>query len=179
VNLKRLVALVTSLALTSASYPSAQVDQPVVPAQAIQATGLSISGTLRSDHKAPIANACLRLRRLDPDTIVGRSMSDRNGAFSFAVPAPGMYLVEVVNCDDDSVRAVSDALVVGTSPLVVAIVAPATLAASVFSSTAFLVLSAAAAAGITAAAITRGQGGNPGGGFEPGLPGQGVLSPER
>jgi len=168
VNLKRLVALVISIALTSASSPSAQVAQPVVPSQAIQATGLSISGTLR-DRKAPVADACLRLRKLDPDTIVGRSKSDRNGAFSFAVPAPGMYLVEVVNCDDDSVRSVSDALVVGTSPLIVAIAVPTTLAASVFSSTAFLVLSAAAAAGITTAAIIRGQGGNSGG----------VSSPER
>ena len=106
---------------------------------------------------------------MDTNTIVGRSMSDRNGAFSFSVPEPGMYLVEVVNCNDDSVRAVSDALAVATAPLTVAVVVPTTLAASVFSSTAFLVLSAASAAGITAAAITTGQGGNSGG----------VSSPEQ
>jgi len=64
---------------------------------------------------------------------------------------------------------VSDLLAVAASPLNIAVVVPTTLAATLFSSTAFLVLSAAAAAGITAVIINRGQGGDS----------SGVLSPER
>jgi Carboxypeptidase regulatory-like domain len=172
---RRVIALVVSTALASASHQSirlaAQAQAPVAASrQADQAGQLRVSGTvLKSDRKTPIANACLRLRKMDTNTVVARSVSDQKGAFSFAVADPGTYVVEVVKCDDDGVEAVSAALAVTTSTLDIAIVVPTTLAATVFSSTAFLVLSAAAAAGITAVVITRGHGGDS----------ADVLSPER
>jgi len=172
---RRLMALGLSVALASASQQSfglaAQVAVPVAPSQQADQPGpLRISGTVsKSDGKTPIANDCLRLRKIDTNTIIARAVSDPKGTFSLAVPGPGMYVVEVVKCADDGVLAVSDALAVTSSPLTISIVVPTTLAAAVFSSTAFLVLSAAAAAGITVAVINRGQGGDSGG----------VLSPER
>jgi len=174
-ELKRLSALVLSVAVAIGPHQSvrlaAQVAGPTVPSQQVDQGGpLRVSGTvLQGDHKTPIANACVRLRKMDTNTIIARTVSDRTGAFSFAVADPGMYVVEVVKCDDDGVRAVSDLLAVAASPLNIAVVVPTTLAATLFSSTAFLVLSAAAAAGITAVVINRGQGGDS----------SGVLSPER
>ncbi len=106
-QLKRLMALTMSIALALASSPfvnvAAQVANPGVPSQqTVQATGLTISGTLlKSDRKTPIADGCVRLRKIDTSAIVGRTVSDRTGAYSFLVSEPGMYLVEVVDCDDD------------------------------------------------------------------------------
>ena len=129
-KLKRLMALVMSIALAVASYPfvsvAAQVANPVVPSQqAIQATGLTISGTVvKSDRKTPVADACLRLRKIDTNAIVARTVSDRSGAFSFSVSEPGMYLVEVVDCDDGGVLAVSEALTLAQLPLTTLVVVP-------------------------------------------------------
>jgi hypothetical protein len=174
---RRLMALLVSVALASAAQQSAgfavQAAAPAVPSQqAGQAEPLRVSGTVfQSDRRTPAANACLRLRNIDTNTLVARAMSDSRGAFSFAVADAGMYVVEVVKCDDDGVRAVSDVLAVTASSLTISMVVPATLAATLFSTTGLLVLSAAAAAGITAAVISgsQGQGGGSGG----------VLSPER
>ena len=161
-QLKRLMALVMSIALALASSsfrPSLPRWQPAAPSQqAIQATGLTISGTVvQSDRKTPVADACLRLRKVDTNAIVARTVSDRNGAFSFSVSEPGMYLVEAVDCDDDGVLAVSDALTLAQLPLTTLVVLPATAVAAFLSSTAFLVLAAASAAGITAIAVQAGE----------------------
>jgi len=149
-KLERLMALMMSIALAVASYPFVRVAAQV---------GLAISGTVvESDRKTPVADACLRLRRVDTKAIVARTVSDKNGAFSFSVSEPGMYLVEAVNCPDAGVRAVSDALTLARLPLTTLVVLPTTTAAeSVFSSTAFLLIAAASAAGITAIAVGQGE----------------------
>jgi hypothetical protein len=162
VKLRRLMALVMSIALTSASYPhggvAAQAAQAGAPSpQAIQATGSVISGTvLRSDRKTPAADICLRLRHVDANAVVARTTTDRNGAFSFAVAERGMYLVEAIDCNDAGVLAVSGAVNFAGLPttLTTLVVLPSTaLVAGFLSSTAFLVLSAASAAAITAVAV--------------------------
>ena len=81
---------------------------------------------VQSDRKTPVADACLRLRKMDTNAIVARTVSDRNGAFSFSVSEPGMYLVEAVDCGDDGVLAVSDALTLAQLPLTTLVVLPTT-----------------------------------------------------
>ena len=161
-QLKRLMALMMSIALALASYPFVRVAAQVP-------TGLTISGTVvKSDRKTPVADACLRLRKMDTNAIVARTVSDKTGAFSFSVSEPGTYLVEVVDCGDGSVLAVSDALTLTQLPLTALVVVPTTAVATGFlSSTAFLVIAAASAAGITAIAIRRQD------------PPQSVSSPEQ
>ena len=160
-KLRRLIALVMSLAIGFASYPfvrlAAQVVTPGVPSQ--QAiNGLAVSGTVaQSDRKTAVANTCLRLRKLDTNAIVASTASDPNGAFSFSVSEPGMYVVEAVDCKKGSVLAVSDALTLAQSSLTTLLVLPTAVAAGLFSSTALLVIAAASAAGITAAALGRGE----------------------
>ena len=107
------------------------------------------------------------MRKIDTSAIVGRTVSDRTGAYSFSVSEPGTYLVEVVDCDDEDVLAVSEALTLAQLPLTALVVVPATAVAAFLSSTAFLVIAAASAAGITAIAVA-GQD-----------PPQNVLSPEQ
>jgi Carboxypeptidase regulatory-like domain len=153
VKLMRLMALVLSIALTSASYPFVSV-----AAQApIQVTGLNISGTVIRRDRTTVADACLRLRNVDTNAIVARTVSDRSGAFSFSVSEPGTYLVEAVDCGNGGVQAVSDALDLTRSPLGLktVVVLPAEKEA-ILSSTALIVLAAASAAGITAFAIQSG-----------------------
>ena len=102
-QLKRLMALMMSIALALASSPFVRVAAQVARSFSAQATGLTISGTVvKSDRKTPIADACLRLRNIDTNAIVARTVSDRSGAYSFSVSEPGMYLVEVVDCDDEA-----------------------------------------------------------------------------
>ena len=149
---RRLTALVMSIALTSASNPFVHVD-----AQAPnQATGLNIAGTVIRSDRTTVAGACLRLRNVGTNAIVARTTSDGSGAFSFPPSEPGTYLVEAVDCGNGGVRAVSDALNLAASSLKTVVVLPAEEKAAFYSSTAFLVLAAASAAGITAFAIKSG-----------------------
>ena len=162
-TLKRLMALVMSIALTSASFPSvsaaAQVASQGGPSQqAIQVAGLSLSGmVVRSGTRVPVANACLRLRNVDTNAILSRTVSDRDGTFSFPVSGPGMYLVEAIDCGNAGVLAVSDAVELAGVSRTTTVVLLSDLARSSFlSSTAFLVLSAASGAAIAALAVGGG-----------------------
>ena len=165
-KLRQLMAVVTSIALTGASLPSvAAAAQAAGPAgssqQATQATGSSISGVVvRTDRKTPVANTCLRLRNVDTNAILARTVSDRSGAFSFAAAGPGMYMVEAIDCGDSGVLAVSDALNLAGPPRATVVVLPSTATRStssaLLSSTALLVLSAASAAAITVLAVRAG-----------------------
>jgi Carboxypeptidase regulatory-like domain len=152
VKLRRLMALVMSIALTSTSYPFVSV-----AAQAPnQVTGLNISGTVIRSDRTTVANACLRLRNVDTNVIVARTVSDGSGAFSFSASEPGTYLVEAVDCGNGGVLAVSDALNLAALPLKTVVVLPDEVKEAFYSSTAFLVLAAASAAGITVFAIKSG-----------------------
>ena len=156
-QLKRLMALMMSIALALASYPSVRVAAQVPTRRSLSAAiqaRVDISGTVvRSDRKTPVADACLRLRKMDTNAIVARTVSDRTGAFSFSVSEPGMYVVEVVDCGNGGVLAVSDALTLAQLPTHNARGAPHHRSRGFLSSTAFLVIAAASAAGITAIAV--------------------------
>ena len=43
------------------------------------------------------ADVRLRLRNVDKGTVVGQTVSDKNGAFSFPVTDPGLYVVEAID----------------------------------------------------------------------------------
>jgi hypothetical protein len=64
-------------------------------AQQLPVATLTISGTVfSSDGTTPAGDVRLRLRNLDTGTIVGNTVSDSRGRFSFAVSEPGHYVVE-------------------------------------------------------------------------------------
>ena len=168
-KLRRLVALVVIMACAAAGEPGLRAGAPV--AAGVQAAGsqqavFNISGTvLRQDGKTG-ADVRLRLRNVDKGTVVGQTVSDKNGAFSFPVTDPGLYVVEAVD-GGGSVLSVSSPIQPTATPLTVNMILPATrTAAGFFSSTAFLLLAAAAGAGVVVRVI------NPGGNVTP-------VSPEQ
>jgi len=146
------VALVMMIALTSGPYRFVDV-----AAQALnQAAGSNISGTVIRRDRTTVANACLRLRNVDTNAIVARTTSDGSGAFSFSASERGTYLVEAIDCGNGGVLAVSDALNLGASPTLRTVVVLPADKETFYSSTAFLVLAAASAAGITVYALRGG-----------------------
>jgi hypothetical protein len=166
----RLVALALSVACAAGTVPF--VPPALVAASggeysAIQQTitptsGLVISGTVvREDRTTTVAGVRLRLRNVDKGTIVGQAISDQNGAFSFAVTAPGLYVVEAVK-DNGGVRAVSDPVPVTNSPLTTLVILPELEgAAAFFTSAAFLAMATATAAGITGWALSENRTASP------------------
>jgi hypothetical protein len=126
---------------------------------ALRQGGTTISGTVRRQDGTTAADVRLRLRNVDKGTVVGQTMSDKTGAFSFPVTDPGFYVVEAVD-GGGSVLAVSSAIQPTATPLTVNLILPATRnAAGFFSSTAFLILAAAAGAGVVIRAVNTGTGG--------------------
>ncbi len=65
----------------------------------------------------------LRLRNLDTGTIVGNTVSDSQGRFSFAVSEPGRYMVEAAG-KTGGVVAVSDPVTLAGSPVSTKVILP-------------------------------------------------------
>ena len=166
-RLRRLVALVVSVACAAAGEPGLRAGVSVAAGvqagsqRAVTATSaLNISGTVLRKDGTTAADVRLRLRNVDKGTVVGQTVSDKNGAFSFPVTDPGFYVVEAID-GGGSVLAVSSAIHSTATPLTVNVILPATrTAADFFSSTAFLILAAAAGAGVVVRVINPGNGGN-------------------
>ena len=166
-KVNRLVALVVGIACVAnnpllvragpvaAARPSAGEQQVTPPSPGIAGTVLESDGT-------PAADVRLQLRNMDTGAIVGKTVSDMNGAFSFAVDAPGLYVVEAVD-DEGNVLAVSNVLNPGSAAPGGTLVLPASTRTAAFFSSAAPLLAAAAGAGV--AALTIG--------------GRTVASPER
>ena len=129
-----------------------------------------ISGTVARDTGATLADVQLQLRSIDRDTVVGRTVSGRNGEYFFPVSEPGLYVVEAV--DGNRVRAVSQPVTVTDSPVTANVILSRGRAAAFFGSAAFPVLAAGAAASICVWAGCRGEGGPAPGPTPP-------VSPER
>jgi hypothetical protein len=157
--LKTFVALVVSVGciadvsmllrpdlIAASGGQSLDAQQPVA-----RASSLSISGTVVREGGARVARVHVRLRNVDKNAIVGRTVSDGNGAFSLPVPQPGLYVVEVVD-DDGSVRGVGAPVTVSTSTVIANVILPASkgAAAAFFTSSAFQVVAAAAGARVGA-----------------------------
>src|SRR5262245_10686133 len=136
-----------------------------------RASAIGISGTVTRDTGAALADVQLQLRSIDSDTIVGRTVSGRNGEYSFTVPEPGLYVVEAV--DGNRVRAVTQPVTVTDSPVTANLILSGGRAAAFFGSAAFPVLAAGAAASICVWAGCRGEARGPEPGPTP------PVSPER
>jgi hypothetical protein len=166
---RRLVALLVVMACTTHLQPGLRAvasagGQAPGAQQPTIAAGLRISGTvLREIDRSTVADVNLRLRNVNTGTIVGRTVSDRNGAFSFVVPEPGLYVVEALD-KGLNLQAVSSAVNSTTAPLTTDVILPQEKT-TVFSSSAILILTAAAGVG-TGLWIIASGGGN-------------VSSPER
>jgi hypothetical protein len=159
----RIAALIVA-ALYAISQSSVYVELLASGRGRAQAQPISIYGTVfQSDGKTPVPNMHLQLRNIDTGIIIGQTLSDSSGAYSFGTPAPGRYVVEAV--DGNRVLASSQPIVPSNSQVATNVILPRNNAAAGFTGAAFAVLAAAAAAGVTAWAISRG----------PGL----VVSPER
>ena len=125
------VVVVSAVCLVHVASPlragpvAAAGGRPGIQSPAASASAVGISGTvLRDDGRTPVANMRLRLRNLDTSAIVGQTVSDGNGVFSFPVSEPGLYVVEAVD-DDSGVRAVSQPVKLGTSPITTNVILPA------------------------------------------------------
>ena len=106
---------------------------------------------------APLPFASIRIRNLDTGAIVQRSTSSYLGEFSFVVPGGSTYVVELFDKRTGQVLAVGPAVTVNAGEAVGVIVKlPARLPtlAGFFGNAAGAILSAAAAAGITAVTAT-------------------------
>jgi len=149
----RLVALVASVACIA--LPTARASSP------------NFSGTVLQGDGTPVAGVHLRLRNVADGPIVGQTVSDKNGAFSFDVSEPGLYMVEAV--DGDDVRTVSRPVLFTDSPITTDVMLPElNVRANFFSNSASFtsavpLLAAAAGVGIYAWTISQGA----------------ALSPER
>jgi len=157
---RRLVALLVVMACSAYLQPGLRA-----VASAAAASELRISGTVLCDGSS-VAGVRLLLRNVDKGTVVGHTLSNQSGAFSFVVPEPGLYVVEALN-ESENVTAVSAALNSTTAPLSTNVILQSkTGFAGFFSSSAFLMLTAAAGIGTGIWIIASGGGGN-------------VSSPER
>jgi hypothetical protein len=161
------VCLALGLALeiphgVSAKAPAAATPggQPCV----VTTAGLAISGCVVRDGET-VPNIRLRVRNIDTDKIIGETVSDSNGAFSFIVPEAGRYIVEAID-GNGGVMAVGPPLTVlnvTNVPDVFNLVLPSAKAAAfipLVSNLPAVIVLAAGAAGITLLTV-GGSGGTP------------------
>jgi hypothetical protein len=155
----RFVALAVSIAGVASipapvrvERPAASRSQAPVAAQQVTPASPRIAGTVLHSDRTPAAHVRLRLRNLDAGTIVGQTVSDANGGYSFAISDPGFYVVEAID-DDGSVLAVSNPASPGGAPPGTTVLLPARDAPAGFFASTGAVLAAAAGAGIAAWAI--------------------------
>lgn len=123
-----LLAGVMSLVGVSPFSPrlaSARTDQQVGVEQREAAKSPGLSGkVLRQRRRNTVDKVLLRLRNFDSNAVVGQTTSAEDGAYSFLVPEPGLYVVEAID-DDGRVRAVGTPTHVTTSELSADVIWPA------------------------------------------------------
>ena len=68
-----------------------------------------------------VPNQRVQLRSIDKGTIVGKTVTDGNGAFSFAVTEPGLYVVEAIS-NDGGIAAVGNPVTLLSLPIVTNVV---------------------------------------------------------
>ena len=156
-KLKRIVVFLLAVGSSMQVQPGVHVGASAASAGAqasgaqqltVTSSGLRICGITMLRDGTPVPDVGVRLRNVDRATIVGETESDKKGAFAFAVPAPGLHVVEAVN-KNESVIAVGPSLNLIKDPLCGDVILPSRLQAFL-SSAAFPVLAAAGGAGIAA-----------------------------
>jgi hypothetical protein len=133
----------------------------LVPARAAQkASGHNavVAGQTLDARGAPLPFVPIRIRNLDNGMVVSHSTSTHLAEFSFLVPAEATYIVEAFERQTGQVLAVGPAVSVKAGEavgIIVQLPAKRQTFAGFFGNTAAAILSAAAAAGITA--VTTGN----------------------
>jgi len=127
-----------------------------------QASELTVTGfVLRNDRKTRVPDVKVRMRNVTTGAVVGTTVSDRNGAFSFQAPEPGPYVIEAVK-DDGNVQAVSAQFMLTDTMVSKDVILPGPLGvAAIFASSLFVVLAAGTASGVIPV-IPPGRGPRPG-----------------
>jgi hypothetical protein len=120
----------------------------------------TIQGTTLDSVSRPLASAVVRLRDARHGQILDTQVSDASGAFTFRGVEPGSYIVELVGSDRQTVVAASELININAGEVVSTIVklplrVPSAAGLLGHSpATAAIVMSAAAAAGVLATAVT-------------------------
>jgi hypothetical protein len=138
-----------------------------VQSTAAQPGTASISGTATNDKGQPLPKVTIRLRNVDTNVIVGTTISDDQGKFTFASVPPANYVVEIVDDKGNAVAAtaainatagatITGVTVSASSAALAGAAAAAVGAGGMFGSTAAIVAIAAASVGITAGVIAVG-----------------------
>ena len=99
----------------------------------------------------------MQLRSVDKGTIVGKTVTDRNGVFSFAVTEPGLYVVEAVS-NDGGIAAVGNPVTLLSLPVTTNVVLQAPRQAH----TAWVILAVAGGAALSLGSSARGRHDEPG-----------------
>ena len=73
------------------------------------------------DRISQVPNQPVQLRSIDKGTLVGKTVTDGNGAFSFAVTEPGLYVVEALSTDG-GIAAVGNPVTLLSLPIVTNVV---------------------------------------------------------
>ena len=136
-----------------------------IAARSGQATeSASLSGTAADASGRALSNSTVQLRNVSTGKLVGSSMTDAAGQFSFPNLPPGTYVVEVLNAAGQ-IAGTSAALAVSagwamTGVSVTTVATPSAAAGSghLMSTHAMIILGAAAAAGV-AGGIAMASGG--------------------
>ena len=136
---------------------------PVQRTQTIRVEGSTnavVAGQTLDAFGAPLPFVPVRIRNLDTGVVIDQSTSNHLAEFSFLVPGEATFIVEAIEKKTSRVLAVGPAVSVKAGEAVGVIVqlpAKRQTLAGFFGNTAAAILSAAAAAGITAVTST----GNP------------------
>jgi hypothetical protein len=147
-----------------AGNPDQNALQPVVEASALTVTGF----VLKNDHKTRVPGVKVRMRSITTGAVVGTTVSNSSGAFSFQAPAPGLYVIEAVK-DDGRVHAITTQFMLTDALVRMNVVLPGALGlGAILTSSLVAVLAAGTASGLIPV-IPPGSG--PGGPI--------VTSPER
>ncbi len=153
--MKKTLAVTLAVALVCMTWPATLAAAPR------QQTG-SIDGTAQNASQQPLGNITVHLRDANGN-LVGTATSNADGTFTFSTINPGTYTIEIVDAAGNllgtatatvTAGAVTTATVTATAAgLAAAAAAGGGGLAGLFTGTSLLVISAAAAAGITIAVV--------------------------
>ncbi len=153
--MRKSVAVVLVFAMATLTWPA------TLAAAAQQAGGLT--GVAAGADKAPLANVTVQLRNAQTGQLVGSTKANAAGQFAFAGISPGAFVLEIVDAAGNilgTATATVTAGVVTTVSVTATALGAAAVAAGaaggltgLLAGTSLLVISTAAAAGITIAVV--------------------------
>jgi hypothetical protein len=152
--MRRIVAL--ALALTFSLHTASAF--ALAAGAAAQGTA-TVAGTARNSSGHPIENCTAQLRNVETGQLAASKKCDRAGAFVFTNLDPGNYVVEIVDAQGDVIGASAVSSVAAGATVAVSVMAATAVAATSGGiSTALILASLAAAAGVAAIVVVANRG---------------------